>query len=134
MPKVEEFLNNSQIYPPVQKKICVSYAVCIFLHCRILWYIGNIKSDIFSFVVLDLFQLQTTFLIYLMPSKDTPCCAAHEKHISILQYIKHISHMHYGLDKLIIGFRNDYFYTFLSKIESNHVALILGLQINPFTE
>lgn len=69
-----------------------------------------------------------------MPSKDTPFCVVTEKYISVLQYIKHISHMHHGLDNLISGLRNDYFYSFLSKIGSNHVTLILGLQINPFTE
>lgn len=69
-----------------------------------------------------------------MPSKDTPFCVITEKYISVLQYIKHISHMHHGLDNLISGLRNDYFYSFLSKIGSNHVTLILGLQINPFTE
>lgn len=99
--------------------------------CR---YIKTLSLIYFHYGALDLFQLQTTFWNYLMPIKDTPFCVVYVKYISVLQYIKHISHRQHGPDNLIIGLRNDYFYIFLSKIGSNHVTLILGFQINLFTE
>lgn len=67
--------------------------------CR---YIKTLSLIYFHFGALDLFQLQTTFWNYLMPSKDTPIYVVTEKYISVLQYIKHISHMHHGLDNLIM--------------------------------